>query len=71
MDRAIVASEAWEFALAWDDLMDAIPDRERWPQVRITLRRKTGQVMCAVERVQRTGRTPAEAVRNVAAALRA
>lgn len=63
----IVTDEAAELALAWQALKAALPDA---PLVKITLRRKTGQVLCTVGRINRTGTSDAEAIRKVAEALR-
>jgi len=57
---------AYDFALAWRALRLAFP---KGNVVRITLRRKTGQWLCSVEKVSATGRTEAEAMRNVAEML--
>jgi hypothetical protein len=62
-----VTSEAIVFALAWQALERELPSD---PLTKITIRRRNGQVLCTVDRVQRTGRTIAEAMHNCALALR-
>lgn len=62
----VLGSNEAEFALAWAALRKALPS---WTQVKITLRRKNGQVLVQVGNISRTGTTEAEALQAVAKAL--
>jgi hypothetical protein len=60
------AERAHDFAAAWYELLEAMPDTE---QVRVTWRKKRGQWLASVGSANATGTTEAEALRGVAQTL--